>query len=163
MKFQNLTLPESNHSIIHANRTEFWDEAVPVAITTAIEPTLGIVAICSATLMPLFKKVFGKGDGSTDPSSGPSKVSTNSRNGTFRMKSFKTSVRGGRLGSTESMTPIPAGMATGGDEAVMVETSWIVEVDESSLERGSESRDGGSFGPRGGHHHEGETTAAMAV
>lgn len=40
-------------SIINANKVEFWDAAIPVAITTAIEPVLGIISVSIPTLAPL--------------------------------------------------------------------------------------------------------------
>lgn len=39
--------------IINANKVEFWDAAIPVAITTAIEPVLGIISVSIPTLAPL--------------------------------------------------------------------------------------------------------------
>lgn len=43
-------------SIVAADRHIFWDSAGPVAICAALEPAIGIVALCVATLMPFFRR-----------------------------------------------------------------------------------------------------------
>lgn len=43
---------------MHATKNQFWDDAIPIAATIALEPALGIIAICSSSFIYIFKKGF---------------------------------------------------------------------------------------------------------
>ncbi|KAJ2892754.1 hypothetical protein MKZ38_009423 [Zalerion maritima] len=102
--------------IIHATRHQFWDDAVPMAVTTALEPALGLIALSSATLMPLFKKGLRR---------------INSRDGKYHEPESGGTSGGGShrmtaLGSHSRARPGNA-HAANSETAIVVETSWIVE------------------------------------
>ena len=109
-------------SILHATHNRFWDDAVPMAATTALEPALGLIAICSSTLMPLFKK------------------------GLWRFED-KDEERGGTSGASHAKNTV--GAATTSREkssksrkGIMVETSWFVEGEGEGILPGEQTENG---------------------
>ncbi|KAH8895541.1 hypothetical protein GQ53DRAFT_820367 [Thozetella sp. PMI_491] len=113
--------------ILKANEIEFWDAAVPVAITTAIEPALGTIAICSSALMPLFKrgsKLRGLNSKDRHPSN-PEGSSFSHRMATLTHGSNKS--RSARVAPAS----FPRGqLASTSETAIVVETSWIVDEEQ---------------------------------
>ncbi|KAK3936357.1 hypothetical protein QBC46DRAFT_269782 [Diplogelasinospora grovesii] len=143
--------------VIHKNSIEFWDAAVPVAVTTAIEPALGTIAVCSATLTPLFKKGRGvlRRLNSKDQRDAYHQHSSGSKpsGGSHRMTALKNTAGsssragsdmaigrdriefGGRYGEGSSRT------------AIAIERSWIIEESDEN-ERDTSSKGSGMDGQR---------------
>jgi len=78
-----------------------------VAITTALEPALGTIALCCATLLPLFRKA--------------------------KLTKLDSQDRGVVSGASQDPA---SGRKAPNHRAIVVETSWIVDDDPSEDSRG---------------------------
>ncbi|KAJ2895358.1 hypothetical protein MKZ38_006629 [Zalerion maritima] len=140
--------------IIIANHKEFWDSAIPVAVTTAIEPALGIIGICAATLMPLVRRGILRRLDSREgkqPHSGRSHhMSSLGKNGAATNSRSQNS-RSGHHGISANRDREHS------DTAIVIHTTWMIEEDSDD---GNSSHKGeGDDGPHQGLRHH----VAMAV
>lgn len=125
-----------------ANQEEFWDSAVPVAVTTAIEPALGIISISAATLMPLVRRGIlrrlDSREGKQPPSGGSHPMSSLGKGkGKSQLSKSRTTMSGTRDRDHS-------------DTAIVVQTTWMIEEDSDA--DGSSSHKGDDLPHQGQAH-----------